>query len=56
MAKVIKATTRHVCREEIKEVDSADLYLGSIVECSCGKQFIKRDDQRDGPYWADHGR
>jgi hypothetical protein len=32
------------------------LYLGSVVECSCGKQFIKRDDQRDGNYWADYGR
>ncbi|HCT81187.1 MAG TPA: hypothetical protein DGT23_32380 [Micromonosporaceae bacterium] len=52
MAKVIKQTQRHNCHEEIKEVD-VDLYLGSIVECSCGKRFKKCDDQRDGPYWSE---
>lgn len=52
MAKVIKRTERHNCHEEIKEVD-VDLYLGSIVECSCGNRFIKRDDQRDGNYWQE---
>ena len=52
MAEVIKRAQRHNCHEEIKEVD-VDLYLGSIVKCSCGKQYIKRDDQRDGLYWAE---
>lgn len=25
--------------------------LGTVIECDCGKQFVLRDDQRDGLYW-----
>jgi hypothetical protein len=53
MAKVIQATSRHNCREEIAEIDGPDLYLGSVVECSCGKRFTKRNDQRDGDWWEE---
>lgn len=52
MARLIKATVRHDCREEIAR-DMPDLvpYYGTVVECSCGNQFRWSDDQRDGPYW-----
>lgn len=55
MAKMIKEVLRpHPCREEIaKDLGAFDLRPGSIAECSCGKQFVLRDDQRDGLYWAD---
>lgn len=52
MAKIIKEEVYHNCQVEIRGVDRPDLYLGSIVECSCGKQFIKTENQRDGMYWA----
>jgi hypothetical protein len=55
MAKVIKRTERHNCREEIAQLEGHErpLWLGSIVECSCGMQYVKREDQRDGEYWAE---
>lgn len=52
MAKVIKAVKRHSCHEELETVDAADLWLGSVVECSCGNRFERRDSQLDGLYWA----
>jgi hypothetical protein len=54
MADIIKRTERHNCHEEITASELDGLYYGSVVECSCGKQYIKRDDQREGAYWADH--
>jgi hypothetical protein len=51
VATVIKRTERHDCLQEVADVDEG-LYVGSEVECSCGQQFVKRDDQRDGLYWA----
>lgn len=29
-----------------------ELWLGSIVECDCGQQYILRDDPMEGQYWA----
>lgn len=31
-----------------------NLYLGSIVECDCGRRYKLSEDQRDGRYWAQH--
>lgn len=54
MAEIIKAIRKpHPCRDEIAGIDSDDLMPGTTVRCSCGKQFIKRDSQRDGMYWSD---
>lgn len=52
MAKVIKTVVRHVCLEELSELDTSGLWLGSVAECSCGKRFERRDSQIDGMYWA----
>jgi hypothetical protein len=51
MAEVIYQAIRHNCLEEIDMDIDGNLYLGSIVKCSCGQHFIKRDSQRDGQYW-----
>lgn len=53
MAEVIKAVSKpHDCYRELQD-DLADceLWLGSVVECSCGQQFIRAENQRDGLYW-----
>ena len=50
--KIIKEVRRpHGCTAELATI-AEDLWLGSIVECSCGQQYVRRDDQRDGLYWA----
>lgn len=51
MARLIEEKFRHSCHEELKEL--GDPYLGSTAECSCGKRFVRRDDQRDGLYWEE---
>lgn len=52
MAEVIYQAIRHVCLEEINaDIDENALYFGSIVKCSCGQHFIKRESPRDGAYW-----
>jgi hypothetical protein len=52
MAEVIYQAIRHNCYEEIgADIDEKAMYLGSIVKCSCGQHFIKRDGQRDGQFW-----
>lgn len=54
MASVISRPSTHNCRAEIAEdLLEAELPVGTIVECSCKRQFVRRDDQRDGLYWAD---
>ena len=54
MAFVVSQKVRHNCREEIAaDIVETDMYAGSVVECSCGKQFEKRYEQRDGAYWAE---
>lgn len=54
MARVIKAAVHHNCHIELKQLDeeNPELYIGSIAECSCGRQFKKLDSQRDGIYWS----
>jgi len=54
VAEVVKRVERHDCREEIRESGLDDLYYGSIVKCSCGRQYIKTSDQREGAWWADY--
>ncbi len=49
MARLVHETQYHSCAEELRSLGNP--YLGSIAECSCGNQFIRRDDQRDGYYW-----
>jgi len=56
MAKVIKYVARHSCQEELRKTDiitagTDKIYYGSIAECSCGKQFVWVNEQRDGDYW-----
>lgn len=55
MAEVIYQATRHSCLKEIEmDIDEKALDLGSIVQCSCGSQYIRRENQIDGPFWARH--
>ena len=55
MAEIVKLVTRHNCREEIAaDINIDEVYLGTVVQCSCGNQFVCADDQRDGAYWAEH--
>ncbi len=50
--KIIKEVRRPCdCTAELAAI-TEDLWLGSIVECSCGQQYIRRDSQRDGIHWA----
>lgn len=49
-ARLVKETHRHRCDEELAAL--GDPYIGSVAECSCGKQFIRAEDQRDGRYWS----
>lgn len=51
-ARLIKETFRHRCDEELAAL--GDPYIGSIAECSCGKQFIRAEHQIDGRYWSAH--
>lgn len=56
MALIVRLTTRHNCREEIARDIKQAVWFATIVECSCGEQYIWADDQRDGPHWAHHPR
>jgi hypothetical protein len=49
MAKVIKLAVRHSCFDELDAL--GDLWVDSVAECSCAKQYIRRETQRDGRYW-----
>ena len=53
MAEIVKEVFYHSCHMEIQGVDRSDLISGSIAKCSCGKTFIKVEDQRDGYYWKE---
>lgn len=48
--RLLKETHRHNCHEELAIL--GDPYTGSIAECTCGLQYLRKDDQRDGRYWA----
>jgi hypothetical protein len=51
--KVIKEVLPpHDCQPELRQVSAMDLWIGSIVECSCGQRYIRNDDQRDGLHWV----
>lgn len=51
-ARLIKETHPHSCHEELREL--GDPYIGSIAECSCGQQYIRKEQQFDGRYWSEH--
>ena len=54
MAHIIYAPDQHDCHSELRELDHLQvnlLPLGTVAECSCGKQYIKRDTQFHGRYW-----
>ena len=54
-SKIIKEVDPpHPCYDELRDLPKS-LYVGSIVECSCGRRYIRREDQRDGMYWAAAG-
>jgi hypothetical protein len=42
----------HDCQPELREVSKMDLWIGSIVECSCGDRYVCNDDQREGLHWV----
>lgn len=51
MAKIIKQVRRpHGCTAELAAI-TEDLWIGSIVECSCGQRYERRENQLDGSYW-----
>lgn len=50
MATVVYVPDQHRCHDELKQL--GQMPLGTVAECSCGIQYVRRDDQRDGPYWA----
>jgi len=54
MAKIIKEVLRpHPCHVELaQQVELANLWVGSQVQCSCGQMFRRADDQRDGLHWV----
>jgi len=50
--KIIKEVRRpHGCTAELATIRE-DLWIGSIVECSCGQRYERRENQLDGMYWA----
>lgn len=49
MARLIHVPDQHNCRTELSSLGKQP--VGSIAECSCRKQYVMRDDQRDGPFW-----
>lgn len=50
--KIIKEVHRpHGCTAELATI-AEDLWIGSIVECSCRQRYERRENQRDGMYWA----
>lgn len=52
MAKVIRRVERaHPCHTELAELDTRALECGSVAECSCGRLYTLRENQRDGMYW-----
>jgi hypothetical protein len=55
MAKIIKDVRRpHGCTAELATI-TEDLWIGSIVECSCGQRYERRErreNQMDGFYRA----
>jgi hypothetical protein len=54
MAEVVHRVNRpHPCRDEIAALEAAEppLDIGTVVKCSCGKKFVKREDQREGFFW-----
>lgn len=53
MAKIIKVVDPpHPCLSEIdRDIDTPSLGLGSVVQCSCGKQFMLHQSPRDDVYW-----
>jgi hypothetical protein len=53
VAEVVNRVEFHDCREEITADGLDDLYIGSVVQCSCGQRYVRRSDQRDGLYWAE---
>lgn len=56
MAKIIHTPSLHdtgiACQKEFAEL--GPIPVGTIAECSCGDQYICRDEQKDGPYWAEY--
>ncbi len=52
MVEIIKEVRRpHGCTAELATV-TEDLWVGSVVKCSCGQRYERRENQRDGLYWA----
>ncbi len=50
--KIIKDVRRpHGCTAELATI-AEELWIGSIVECSCGQRYVRQENQRDGMYWA----
>ena len=53
MAEIVKAVYRpHPCHDELRELPD-DLWIGTIVQCSCGRRWVRAENQWDGYYWAD---
>lgn len=48
MATIVHMPDRHRCHTELHALGR--LPVGTVAECSCGKRYVMRDDQRD-LYW-----
>lgn len=48
-----KVDPPHACLAALSVItDTQGLWLGSIVECDCGQQYILTDHPMEGRYWG----
>lgn len=50
MARVISIPDQHRCLDELDQLGPQP--IGTVAECSCGTNYVVREHQLDGPYWA----
>lgn len=50
MATVLHRPDQHDCHRELRELGKEP--IRTVARCSCGREYVMTDDQRDGPHWA----
>lgn len=50
MAQIIFTPDPHRCRKELDGLGAVP--TDTVAECSCGRTYVMREDQRDGQYWS----
>lgn len=53
MKLIKRAEPRCLCMDKLYDFNEQQggLEVGSIVECDCGKRYVRSDSQRDGKFW-----